>query len=1367
MEGLILLAFGFVIGYMVARRTNESDLQRKTIDHPAHPEQVSDPGPSESRRAIILREIDSDTFASIVGPDLQRQLRDQYLGRVQESPRAEETESPAPAPPAIITPDSVPEAASEPIYGPPVPVAPPAPAHPVASPDRSLPRPRAPRQPIRLDPAQVLLYLGAFLIVAAGLIYASFNWDQLEGGQKLALLAATTVGFIVVGLALLGNDRVRPAAETFVGIGALLIPSNIIAAVTILSDTPLRATLALQIGAVLATLLYAVFGWRTSATIYRYAAVISASIAIGVLPASLGAHRGWALPLLALAPALVIGAIDRLGERARPYRIPALRAAIGIPLIALAAAPVVGLPPAHDQWCLVAIFAGMAVSFGVVASMTRLAMPGYGSIVATLIAVVIATTGPDAEALRLAIPAVAGLLLLLLAMRGPRFYRTTLGQATTLGSVIAFGLAAIAPDPPDGEADRLATWAIAAAPGVIAAGWALIAVARRWSGLMLPAIVLAYVSHGLALDRLDRFDSATAFLAWMLPGTIVAATIPALAARLSGLPEQRSHSFFLWLGFGAISLAMGSLPILAMGVLDRPTRALGVGYLLVFMVAAVVAAQQHRQRLPLAIAAGWLVAAVLVTLAPVPVADVYRWPLLAGIFSALALAMPLLEAATWWRRPGNLRWPTLVLSGAAGVTAAPMLIWIGELFIERQSLDDARWWLAYILTLAVAAVVFGLYARYRYPLATTAVSAVTGILAISMALRAGVIRFDPDPLIWPAIGIGIGLAFAIAADRLDRRQLVLATLWSRWVAGYAALLLLLSLLWAVAQTVGYIFAAWTSATVAHGDEPIWWTPFLVAYVAMALTAHWLARRRSDPLLTIGIAVSATSAALAASLVLSAGMARFEPEPLIWTAIGLALATLVAAAALRISDLRTEVARRWSVAVALMAVVLAVPSLLWAIPNTLACLASGWTDIDIPHGDDFRWWLPLLGAYIFLALAANWAARRYDLALPTVVTAASGLTGIALATRMITTDTFTWTVVGLAIGVAALVAWAVLRGDDGPSGYRAGWIAVARVVAALVPISLAVNVVAGIAGEIDPWRNVALYAVLTIGAAVASVRMRLPEGLYASTGALGLTVLFILLTPQVSTTDGLLIPAAIAWVLVVGSLAPRLSLPWSRPLEYSGYAFGAAPILVPMLRAELAWSLDSTVYQRVTMAFVSLGLVTGLAAMVRRSPVRASVAIPLVMVGALRQVATYEPASWQPYAIVLAIALAATGLAWRRTSRVSDPLYATAGAVLIGVPFVESFTIGGTIDAFIAGGYAILVVVLGLVVRRQEPVAVGVVGVTLVALRQLVDTAMAYESWQVLGIAGAILLIGGTIILVIRDSLRRWWESGRRLWETLG
>jgi hypothetical protein len=149
------------------------------------------------------------------------------------------------------------------------------------------------------------------------------------------------------------------------------------------------------------------------------------------------------------------------------------------------------------------------------------------------------------------------------------------------------------------------------------------------------------------------------------------------------------------------------------------------------------------------------------------------------------------------------------------------------------------------------------------------------------------------------------------------------------------------------------------------------------------------------------------------------------------------------------------------------------------------------------------------------------------------------------------------------------------------------------------------------------------------------------------------------------------------------------------------------------------------------------------------------------------VATYEPESWRAYAVVLAIALAATGLAWHRTRRLSDPLYGLAGAVLVGVPFVESFTIGGTVDAFLAGGLEVLVVVLGLAVRRQAPVAVGVVGVTLVVLRQLVDTAMAFESWQVLGAAGAIQLIGGTIILLIRDTLRQWWDSGRRFWATLG
>jgi hypothetical protein len=611
-----------------------------------------------------------------------------------------------------------------------------------------------------------------------------------------------------------------------------------------------------------------------------------------------------------------------------------------------------------------------------------------------------------------------------------------------------------------------------------------------------------------------------------------------------------------------------------------------------------------------------------------------QYPLYAAVLAALALATPLAEGRRWWRRRRVLRWPMLVFAGAAALAAAPMTDVVGRFLSEGDGLDSVPQWPAYAAILAAAAVVFGIYARYRYPTPMTVVAGSSAAVAGALLLRAGYLHFDPGTLTWAAAGIALGMALLLAADRLDSLSGEIARRWAQIAAGAAGVVLLVAVARGLVETARYVASAWTETSALHAGAP----------------------------------------------------AR---------------------------------------------------------------------------------WLPLLGGWLGIALVTHWLARRRDILAGAGVTAVAGLIAIALATRMLTTDPFVWTTLGIAIGLAALPAWAVLRGLGVTRGYIFGWLGVTQILVLVGVVALVANVAAGIAGEIDPWRNVALYAVLTAGAAVTSVRLGLPNGLYASTAALGLAVLFTLLTPQVDALDGLLIPAGIAWVLVVGSLAPRLTRPWARPPEYSGYAFGAVPALYPFLRTSQAWDFDSGIYARVTLAIVSLGLVVGLAAVVRRSPVRASVAIPLVMAGVARQVATYEPESWRAYAVVLAIALAATGLAWHRTRRVSDPLYGLAGAVLVGVPFVESFTIGGTGDAFLAGGLAVLVVVLGLAMRRQAPVAVGVAGVTLVVLRQLVDTAMAFESWQVLGAAGAILLIGGTIILLIRDTLRQWWDSGRRFWATLG
>lgn len=1230
---LIIGGIGFAIGYAIARR--------RTGRH--HVENLS--SPRERTRDVMLGEIERHDVLAIIGTEAQQKLREHYWPKQLPAASKQVTSSgtpstaPKPAPSEPLAPPLLASsrAAVEPAAGT-KPI-----SHTALEPEpatissgeqgpKSRPRPEVKsRKPMQLDPALVLLYLGAFLIVAAGLIYASFNWEQLAGGQKLVLLAAATVAFVVAGVVLLANTRLRPAAETFIGIGALLIPSNIIAAVTILSDTPLRATLALQIGSVFATLLYTFFSYRPGSIIYRYAAVISATIAIGVLPASLGAHRGWTLPIIALAPSLLLAAISRIGAPARRFWTPTLNAAHIIPVVAFVALPIVGMPPTQDTLVIACVLGGAAITLGTVAALRNQFLLGAGALVIALGGVALAVSWFELEVVRMALTVGFGVAMLVLVTYGPRFYRESLATLVTVASILGFGLTLATPNI---DSDDNATWSVAIAIGLVALGWSLIAIVRHWWWLLTPSLILGFGAHVVILELFELLDGEDWTISLrLLPGLIAASALPAFIRTHGTSLHRRNQSFFLWIGFGLITGPLGALALDSAGQDEPASRIVAVGLLLLFVLAAIVAAQQHHRVLSLIIAAGWLIGSVVTALDPVPVTDEYRWPMLASAIGAIGLLLPLIEDRTWWRRTRTLRWPTIVFAVAAIVAASPMLVLAIALIIGERTLDESPWWLGYTMILSGIALVTGLSARYRHPNIFTALSAMSVILAVGLALRAGVDTFNPDPLIWPAIGIALALVAALGALRLDNLESTIARRWSGWVTIFAGLILLPSLLRAVPDGVEFIVSGWTDVTVRHGDEARWWLPNLLAFIAMTLTGHVIGKHRDSPFFS-------------------------------------------------------------------------------------------------------------------------------------VVTAVTGLFAIALAARMITTDVFTWTIIGLLIGVAGAVTTKVLAQRSDESRYLTTWAELARLLQLVAVIALVVNIQGGIEGTIDPWQNVALYSVLTVTAAVVSIRLRRPELLYASTSSLGLAVIFVLLSPQVDVLDGMLIPLAISWILIVGSLTPQLTPRWAQPLEYSGYAFGTVPIIYAARRSELMWDSEGAIYQRGTLAILSLGLAIGLTALVRRSPVRGTVAVALATAAALRQVATYEPESWQPFAIVLAIALGTIGALWHRWPDRSNPLYGLAGVVLIGVPFLESFTIGGTTDAFIAGGYAVLVVVLGLIVRRQAPIAVGVIGVTLVVMRQLVDTTMAFESWQILAGAGAILIIGGTLILAIRDTLRTWLDSGKEFWTGL-
>ena len=111
-----------------------------------------------------------------------------------------------------------------------------APAAPPAPPVQPAPpaRPAAPKREgpgwLAEQQASLLLYLGAFLIVIATLIFVGRDEEAISGGVKMALLIVYTVLFTGAGLFCLRIPRVQQAGVAFFAIGALLVPLNFVGA---------------------------------------------------------------------------------------------------------------------------------------------------------------------------------------------------------------------------------------------------------------------------------------------------------------------------------------------------------------------------------------------------------------------------------------------------------------------------------------------------------------------------------------------------------------------------------------------------------------------------------------------------------------------------------------------------------------------------------------------------------------------------------------------------------------------------------------------------------------------------------------------------------------------------------------------------------------------------------------------------------------------------------------------------------------------------------------------------------------------------------------------------------------------------------
>lgn len=163
-----------------------------------HPPTPSTPHPYDPSRGQIAGEIASwSNSPEITAEQRQLYLEVAYYVRTGTSPVSQ-------------------SASAEPLYGPVVDVAlqqPPKPPLTLADAFKSL------------DNINILLYLGAFLIVVSAGIFIGYNFGVLSGLTKVLIIAAFAVVFYGTGIALyLKSPKLKPAGTTFTGIGLVLAP---------------------------------------------------------------------------------------------------------------------------------------------------------------------------------------------------------------------------------------------------------------------------------------------------------------------------------------------------------------------------------------------------------------------------------------------------------------------------------------------------------------------------------------------------------------------------------------------------------------------------------------------------------------------------------------------------------------------------------------------------------------------------------------------------------------------------------------------------------------------------------------------------------------------------------------------------------------------------------------------------------------------------------------------------------------------------------------------------------------------------------------------------------------------------------------
>ncbi|MDA0351780.1 MAG: zinc ribbon domain-containing protein [Chloroflexi bacterium] len=142
--------------------------------------------------------------------------------------------------------------------------------------------------------ADILLYLGAFLLVAAALLFVSSQGNELSSELRVSLLLVYTVAFTVAGLLARRTTRIREAGAVFLAIGALITPLNFLLIYTeILEQRDVSPDLVWLIGSLYSALFYALLWSRGYGKLYAVPAGLSIVSAWAALAAVVDLPAEW------------------------------------------------------------------------------------------------------------------------------------------------------------------------------------------------------------------------------------------------------------------------------------------------------------------------------------------------------------------------------------------------------------------------------------------------------------------------------------------------------------------------------------------------------------------------------------------------------------------------------------------------------------------------------------------------------------------------------------------------------------------------------------------------------------------------------------------------------------------------------------------------------------------------------------------------------------------------------------------------------------------------------------------------------------------------------------------------------------------